>query len=202
MSINASGKTDFNAIILAGGHSTRMGKDKALLKLDGKPLLQRTCECAQAVTSQIYIVTAWPEKYHNIIPSECHLIQETPLPDETPPHGPLVGLYQGMQQVKAEWVLALACDLAKLTVAELEFWCQQLDQVSDDSVALVAKSPEGWEPLCGFYHQQCVALFDQYLAQGNRSFQGFLNQHAVQELTVRDRATLFNCNTPEDLSQL
>jgi len=202
MSINASGKTDFNAIILAGGHSTRMGTDKALLELAGKPLLQRSCECAQAVTSQIYIVTSWPERYHNIVPSECHVIQETPLPDEPPPHGPLVGLYQGMQQVKTEWVLALACDLAKLTVTELKFWCQQLDEVSNDSVALVAKSPEGWEPLCGFYHQHCVPLFRKYLAQGNRSFQGFLNQHAVQELTVRDRATLFNCNTPEDLSQL
>ncbi len=202
MSITASRKNHLNAIILAGGHSTRMGKDKALLEVEGKPLLQRSCECAQAVTSQVSIVTPWPERYQNVVPSQCHLIQETPLPDEIPPHGPLVGLYQGMQQVKTAWVLALACDLAKMTVTELEFWCQQLDEVTADQVALVAKSPEGWEPLCGFYHQNCIALFERYLAQGKRSFQGFLNQHSVKELSVRDRATLFNCNTPEDLSQL
>ncbi|QDZ38573.1 molybdenum cofactor guanylyltransferase [Euhalothece natronophila Z-M001] len=195
-------KNRLSAIILAGGQSKRMGEDKALLDLDGQPLLQYICHCAQAVTSQVYIVTPWVERYQKIIPAECHLIPEMSLPNETPPYGPLVGLYQGLQQVETEWVLALACDLPKLNVAELEFWCEQLPKVNRDTVALVAKSQEGWEPLCGFYNRDCVDLFSVYLASGKRSFQGFLNQHSVEELKVRDRASLFNCNTPDDLAQL
>ncbi|MFP4132852.1 MAG: molybdenum cofactor guanylyltransferase [Halothece sp.] len=195
-------KNRLSAMILAGGQSKRMGEDKALLNVEGKPFLQYICECAQAVTSQVYIVTPWVERYQNIVPSECSLIPEMSLPNETPPYGPLVGLYQGLQQVKTEWVLALACDLPKLKVAELEFWCEQLPQVATETVALVAKSREGWEPLCGFYHRDCVELFSAYLASGKRSFQGFLNQHSVEELAVRDRASLFNCNTPDDLAQL
>jgi len=202
MSIAASWKNRISTIILAGGYSTRMGKDKALIEIEGMPLLQRTCQLAQAVASQVSIVTPWGERYKNIIPEGCHIIQETPLPNETPPHGALVGLYQGMQQVTTDWGLALACDLPKLTGEELEFWCQQLDSIANDKVALVAKSPEIWHPLSGFYHQQCTALFANYLAEGNRSFQEFLDQHPVAELTVRDRATLFNCNTPEDLEKL
>lgn len=195
-------KNRLSAIILAGGHSKRMGEDKALLTVEGKPLLQSICQCAQAVTTQVYIVTPWVERYKKIIPPECHLIPEMSLPDEAPPPGPLVGLYQGLQEVKTDWVLALACDLPKLTVAEVEFWCEQLPHVAPETVALVAKSQEGWEPLCGFYHRDCIDLFSSYLASGKRSFQGFLNQHAAAELAVRDRASLYNCNTPDDFAQL
>jgi molybdopterin-guanine dinucleotide biosynthesis protein A len=202
MSIAASLKNRISTIILAGGYSTRMGTDKALIEVEGTPLLQRTCQLAQTVASQVSIVTPWGERYKNIIPEGCQIIQETPLPNETPPNGALVGLYQGMQQVDTDWVLALACDLPKLTGEELEFWCQQLESVANNNVALVAKSPEIWHPLSGFYRKKCTALFANYLAEGNRSFQEFLNQHPVAELTVRDRATLFNCNTPEDLDKL
>jgi len=195
-------KADLSTIILAGGYSRRMGEDKALIPISGIPLLQRTCELAQTVTSQVYIVTPWRERYQEIIPNTCQIIPETYSPEETSPHGALVGLYQGLQQVQTEWVLALACDLPKLTRTELEFWCQQLYSMGKDQVALVAKSPPIWQPLAGFYHRQCKALFATYLATGERSFQGFLNQHSVKELTVRDRATLFNCNTPEDLEQI
>jgi len=191
-----------STIILAGGHSRRMGEDKALIEVEGIPLLQRTCHLAQTVTSQVAIVTPWRERYRDIIPDGCEIIPEMVLPNERPPHGPLVGLYQGLQNVQTPWVLALACDLPKLTATELKFWCQQLDSVAADKIALLPKSPEIWHPLCGFYRQESSALFATYLASGRRSFQEFLNQHPVQELRVRDRATLFNCNTPEDLSHL
>jgi molybdopterin-guanine dinucleotide biosynthesis protein A len=191
------GKMPLSAIILAGGRSTRMGEDKALLSIDKMPLLKRTCLCAQAVASQVYIVTPWQERYQGIVPEGCEII-----PEVGSPQGPLAGLYQGLQKQTTEWVLALACDLPKLTVSELQFWCEQLPTLSPEEVAFLPRSPQGWEPLCGFYHQQCERLFAQYLETGKRSFQGFLSQHPVQELKVRDRAVLFNCNTPEDWAQL
>ncbi|AFZ44068.1 molybdenum cofactor guanylyltransferase [Halothece sp. PCC 7418] len=200
MPIPSDQKTSLSAIILAGGHSTRMGQDKALIEIEGVPLLQRTCSYAQAVVSDVYVVTPWGDRYQEFI--ECQIISELSLPHESPPHGPLVGLYQGMQQVKTPWVLALACDLPKLTVAELEFWVQQLANVSEDVIALIPRSSAGWEPLCGFYHQSCQKLLGEYINQGGRSFQRFLDQHSVAELTVRDRAVLFNCNTPQDLELL
>ncbi len=201
MSNCSTPKTPLSAIILAGGGSTRMGEDKALLTIEGMPLLQRTCLCAQAVASQVYIVTPWQKQYQGIIPEGCEVIPEVWSPHDSP-QGPLVGLYQGLQKQTTQWVLALACDLPKLTVPELQFWYEQLETVSEDGVAFLPKSPQGWEPLCGFYHQQCAGLFAQYLARGKRSFQGFLSQYPVQELKVRDRAVLFNCNTPEDFAQL
>lgn len=203
MSIPSSLKNDLTTIILAGGLSRRMGEDKAFIDVGGTPLLQRTCQQAQMVSSEVYVVTPWKQRYQRIIPSQCQIITERAFPKETPPHGPMVGLYQGLQTVKTDWVLALACDLPKLTVTELEFWCLQLQELRDNNkVALVPKSEKGWEPLSGFYHQQCSDLFAAYLATGKRSFQGFLNQHSVGELTVRDRATLFNCNTPEDRAKI
>lgn len=202
MSIAPSRENHLSTIILAGGQSQRMGEDKALITVAGTPLLQRTCQLAQALTPQVYIVTPWGERYQDIIPPGCQIIPETVSSAETIPHGPLVGLYQGLQVVQTPWILALACDLPKLTVSELEFWCTQLEGVTAGKVALLPKSPQGWEPLAGFYHDQCSALFATYLAAGKRSFQGFLDRHPVQELTVRDRATLFNCNTPADRQQI
>jgi len=201
MSVPSTPKTPLSAIILAGGGSTRMGEDKALLTIDRMPLLQQTCLYAQAVASQVYIITPWPERYQEIVPEGCEMIPEI-CSSHNSPQGPLPGLHQGLQRQITQWVLALACDLPKLTIPELQFWCEQLEAVSEEAVAFLPKSPQGWEPLCGFYHQQCQSLFAQYLESGKRSFQGFLSQHPVQELKVRDRAVLFNCNTPEDLDHL
>ncbi len=190
-------KADLSAIILAGGKSSRMGKDKALIEIRGVPLLQRSATLIQEYANPIYIITPWIERYQKIVPSSCHLLQEVCLPGET--QGPLVGFAQALSYVKTEWVLLLACDLPNLTNEAVKEWLQQLHQVSDEAIACLPRHQKGWDPLCGFYRSSCLTFLESFIQAGGRSFQPWLHSQSVQELFVSDRSVLFNCNTPEEL---
>jgi molybdopterin-guanine dinucleotide biosynthesis protein A len=194
-------------IVLAGGQSSRMGRDKALISIQGTPLIRRVCEVAFGCTSQVYVVTPWIEKYQEIIPTNCQLILELPIAGETKPHGALVGFSQGLSYVQTDWVLLLACDLPRLQVEVLQNWVEQLSNLSteagsQDYIAVLPRNPKGWEPLCGFYHCRCLPLLTEFINQGGRSFQKWLAQHHVKELHVTNSEILFNCNTPDDLAKI
>ena len=191
-----------SAIVLAGGQSSRMGRDKALIAPEGVPLLKQVYEIAVKCASPVYVVTPWPERYQDILPNSCRFIREVPLPNETEPHGPLVGLAQGLAQVQTQWVLVLACDLPRLQVEVLQSWIGLLGDVKDDAIALLPRDVKGWQPLCGFYRHSCLPALQDFINQGGRSFQRWLSQHPVQEVPVSDRQMLFNCNTPTDLEQV
>ncbi|MBW4564231.1 MAG: molybdenum cofactor guanylyltransferase [Mojavia pulchra JT2-VF2] len=229
--------TDFRnkltAIVLAGGKSSRMGQDKALIPIQGIPLLHFVCGVAKACTNTVYVVTPWPERYQNLGLPGCQFIREIPLasvsgklqslensenslissafpasptPPSSPPssapntQGPLVGFAQGLAQVQTKWVLLLACDLPKLRVEVLQEWIVRLDSVGDEAIAALAHHAKGWEPLCGFYRRDCLPQLLEFINQGGRSFQEWLNQHSVQVLDLPEPEMFFNCNTPEDLA--
>ena len=185
------------AIILAGGKSSRMGEDKALISIQGVPLLQMIYQIAESCAATVYVVTPWEERYQHILPPNCQFIKEAPLSA-----GPLVGFAQGLTQVQTDWVLLLACDLPNLRVEVLQAWANQLDDVAPEAIAALAHHIKGWEPLCGFYRRSCLADLNKYIEEGGRSFQQWLNQHSVQVLPVTEPGMLFNCNTPEDLANL
>ncbi len=192
-------KQSLTAIVLAGGQSSRMGQDKALLTIGKQTLLSYVCNVAQESANWVYIVTPWVEKYRNIVahPS-CYLLQETLVSPEKKSNCPLIGFYQGLQQVKTEWVLLLACDLPRLNSAEIKRWCKHLTDMPQDAIALLPRHSKGWEPLCGFYRSNCLSSIKEYLDCGGRSFQNWLKENKVIELEVSDRGVLFNCNTQED----
>lgn len=204
-------KPQLSAIVLAGGLSSRMGQDKALIEVDQVPLLCKICQIALQCTDSVYVVTPWVERYQAVVDRQVQFIQEVPLsnqPDK--PNGSLVGFVQGLAIVQTEWVLLLACDLPGLREEVLQDWASKLPtmegarcEADTTRVALLPKNPEGyWEPLCGFYRQDCLPSLKAYIENGERSFQGWIAQQsaqAVQELALSDRQMLLNCNTPEDL---
>lgn len=185
------------AIVLAGGKSQRMGQDKALISVNGVPLLYQVCQAALHCTPNVYVVTPWVERYQTLLPPTCCLIEEPC----TEPRGPLAGFAHGLAQVQTEWVLLLACDLPRLQPEALRQWTMQLGSTQSE-IALLPKGGKGWEPLCGFYRVDCYPRLIVAIEQGTRSFQQWLSQERVAELSVSDRSLLFNCNTPQDLASL
>lgn len=198
-----------SAIVLAGGQSSRLGQDKALISVNGIPLLQQTCEIALQCATSVTVVSFCPEKYRAIVPPQCHLLQEQLLPGETTSHGPLAGFAQGLATIKTPWVLLLACDLPYLQARILQQWMQQLLE-ENSPLALLPHADKGWEPLCGFYRTASLANLVPFLERGGRSFQGWLKQIPVKpivfspqpDIAAIEQKMLFNCNTPEDLAQV
>jgi molybdenum cofactor guanylyltransferase len=197
---NAMPSRPISAIVLAGGQSLRMGRDKALIEIAGTPMLRRVCEAALCCTSTVYVV-ARDDRYQSLLPPNCHLIIEVPLEREHQGAGPLVGFAQGLTAIATDWVLLLACDLPRLQGKTLQQWSRQLDQVPPRAMALLPRSPKGWEPLCGFYRRSSVTSLNEFVATGGRSFQAWLAGQAIETLAVDDRL-LLNCNTPQDLDHI
>lgn len=185
-----------SVIILAGGQSSRMGRDKALIEIDGIPLLRRVYNAAIHCSDSIYVVTSWVDRYQDLLPSTVNFIAESS------PRSPIVALKEALEQISSEWVLLLACDLPKLDGLVLQGWTRQLERVPKEVMAVLPKHPKGWEPTCGFYRSSCLPALAVYIEQGGRSFQKWLETQDVEELEVSDRQMLMNCNTPEDLSKI
>lgn len=203
-----------SAIILAGGQSTRMGRDKALILQDGIPWLGRTCQVAQLCADCVYVVTPWIERYQSQIEAGLHqpvawiLENRSGTEPDGPPDGPLVGFAQGLawiaaQEVYPDWVLLLACDLPQLDADQLQQWRGQLAETPKTVIARLPQHPQGWwEPLCGFYRFSCRTVLIEFVAEGGRSFQRWLATQSVQPLSLDNPAMLLNCNTPDELNQL
>ncbi|NJS10410.1 MAG: molybdenum cofactor guanylyltransferase [Microcoleus sp. CSU_2_2] len=186
-------------IVLAGGKSSRMGKDKALLEFEGRSLLQRSCEVAASLTSEVYVLTAWPDRYRSILTTECQFLLEY-----SPETGPLVALTQGLTEIVAEWILLLACDLPLLEADIIQNWVDRLTEVPLSTLAVVPYQNSRWEPLCGFYRSQSLSSLQRFIESGGRSFQVWLNQIGATPLpvSIREAVMLSNCNTPEEFEHL
>lgn len=192
----------YSAIVLAGGQSSRMGQDKALVSIGTKTLLQHVCSVAQQCADSVYVVTPWIDRYRDLLSQEApiHFVQEQVLSKQDALHGPLVGFAQGLSQAQAEWVLLLACDLPRLQAEVLQCWSLLLPDADADTIALLPKNPQGWwEPLCGFYRHSCLRSLESFIEGGGRSFQRWLSSQTVRELPLADPQLLLNCNTPEDV---
>ncbi|MGB3616204.1 MAG: molybdenum cofactor guanylyltransferase [Elainellaceae cyanobacterium] len=198
------------AIILAGGQSSRMGEDKALLSWRGKPFIRCIYEAAIGCSDRVIVVTPWPQRYRDHLPTHCDYIMETrppKVPQDTiqgapqSAQGPLVGFYQGVSAVETDWVLLLACDLPRLQPDQLREWADQLEALPAQTMAFLPQQAKGWEPLCGFYHRRCQESLGHFIAMGGRSFQRWLQQQPVCPIPLSPAAVdmLYNCNTPEDI---
>ena len=217
-----------SAIILAGGHSRRMGRDKALLTLpDGQPLLHHTAQIAQQLTPDVVVVTPWPDRYRSGLPPKVQLIKEqgssaSPLagPSAGPSAGPLGGFAQGLRQISSEWCLLLACDMPYLQSVPLQNWwvwltpqLQRQTPVASLVPCTASNGRKRWEPLCGFYRRSCLSALSQYLSDSpaaklqpkkpsgsylGLSFQAWLETLSIAAYTDLPPQLLFNCNTPAD----
>lgn len=193
--------------ILAGGKSSRMGTDKALLKVNHQPLIVRLYYLAQKISTRVSVITSTGEKYQPLLPPECNFIQES-----APFQGPLKAFAEALKYAQSEFIFLLACDLPLLTVEEVRNWLNQIININnyqknfyskkDSYIAFLPENEKGWDCLCGFYKLTCLDSLNNYLKENNASFQGWLNQENVYPLIVNNKQVLFNCNTPSDYQLL
>lgn len=195
-------------MVLAGGRSRRMGKDKALLPTEhGQPLLQKIVQTVQPLAAEIVVVTPWPERYQDFIPEFATLIKEPPPSSLLEPSfsaGPLSGFAYGWQAISSDWCLLLACDLPFLETTVMQHWWDWLITHLNETDALLApiasltKGLKDWEPLCGYYHRRCIPSLTQHLQSGQHSFQSWLSEKPIVMYQSVPKRMLFNCNTPND----
>ncbi len=185
------------AFILAGGESSRMGRDKALLELDGVPLILRTARLVEAAVGPPAVIGN-PEAYKSL---GLRLIA-----DDWPGAGPLGGIATALRASDAPWSLVVACDLPYLTRDWLDYLIARA--LASQMDAVVPMNALGAEPLCAIYHRRCEPVIREALERGTRKVTDGLKDVRIETIAPAEwkafdsEGLLFkNMNSPEDYEE-
>lgn len=186
-----------SAIVLAGGQSRRMGRDKALIDFQGKPVIAHVIATLRELTEDVVVVSNRSDRYDSF--------GGRGLSDYDPPCGPLGGLAVGLQAAVHELAVVVACDMPFLSVTLL----RGLIDLTPHYDAVVPQTGAEFEPLHAVYRRNCYGPIMQHLERGERrviSFFADIRLRVVPEAEWRvlDPAgrSLVNLNTPGDLDLL
>ncbi|MBK1882641.1 molybdenum cofactor guanylyltransferase [Luteolibacter pohnpeiensis] len=185
-------------LVLAGGMSLRMGRDKASLRHpDGRSLARRTADLLTAAGCEKVYLSLRPDQ---VPPSDFvdfpqpHIIRD----QDSASIGPMGGVLAAMNHDdSADWLVA-SCDLPQLTVETLNL-LTQARTLSADFVAFRGEPNELPEPLCAIYPGEKKSIIRQAYQIGNYGLRRLLIHHRCVILDPPTGA-LTNANTPEDWS--
>jgi molybdopterin-guanine dinucleotide biosynthesis protein A len=172
--------------VLVGGHSSRMGRDKARLFLDSHLLVEDVAEKVAKVAGNVALVGD-PARYSDLS-FDC-------IPDLQPGLGPLAGIEAALRTGRADLNLIVACDMPGL---ERE-WLDELLTTAEQSSGLcfAARDTSGaLHPLCAVYRHDCLTLVEQVITAGRLKLLDLLN--TLNATAVKMPAFLHNVNTPQD----
>lgn len=193
--VDTSSSPPFAAVLLAGGKSSRMGRDKAGVLIDGQPLWQRQLATLRATHPHELFISGRPDGPYAGSGVEI-------LVDAVPDLGPLAGLEAALRRARRPLLLVLAIDLPDMTPV---FLTDLTRRATESGRGIVPQSNEWFEPLAAIYTPACLPLVQDSLRGKDRSMQRFVREAAAQHLLEarpleKTELPLFrNLNTPENL---
>jgi molybdopterin-guanine dinucleotide biosynthesis protein A len=193
------------AFILAGGASSRMGREKGLLEFGGLPLIARTVQLLEPLVSAVTIVGP-PECYVALglraIADQDVGIQE----GKGTSQGPLAGIASALATTGVPWNLVLACDLPYLTDQWLDWMLARA--IGSNAQVVLPQTSRGLEPLAAVYRHECAAPIAESLARGVRKVTDALAEFRIEFVFEHewrgidpDGRILRNMNTPADYEE-
>lgn len=188
----------FSLVVQAGGKSSRMGRDKALLRLDGQTLIERVIARLAPLADEILVTTNRPADY-----------QFLGLPlftDIFPERGALGGLYTALMSAQSPLAAVVACDMP---FASPEIFSRLAALATSADVAL-PRSAAGLEPLHAVYRRaSCLPAIAESLQKDEWKVIAWLPRVRVATLEAAEVARLdpagrafFNVNTPQEWQTL
>jgi molybdopterin-guanine dinucleotide biosynthesis protein A len=192
----SSTSADLTAFLLAGGKSTRMGTDKAFVRLDGRTLLARALDLARSITSEVHIVgdASKFSPYAAVIEDvfrDC---------------GPLGGIHAALRVSSSELNLILAVDVPFVSPDLLQYLVTRARNSTAD--VTVPRACGGWQPLCAVYRRKFADAAERALRAGHCKIDALFATVRVQAIEEEELAgcgfspAMFrNLNTKEELEE-
>lgn len=173
---------DITGIILAGGKSSRMGVNKALLHFKGKTIIERIASLAKSVFSNVILITNHPEEYSFL---ELEMFK-----DIYQGKGPLAGIHSGLSNTKTEKNFILSCDIPLINKELIEF----LLNYKTIHPVTVIKTDGFVQHLCGVYCRSLKMYAKEILSQMcNRIDTGKKVKCKMTELLRVNGAEIIDC---------
>ncbi|GAB4297846.1 MAG: molybdenum cofactor guanylyltransferase MobA [Myxococcota bacterium] len=178
--------------ILAGGKSSRFGKDKARAELNGEPLIVHTARSVASVATSISLVADKEGKYDDL--------GFRTIGDIKPGLGPLGGLQTALADLKTGWLLLTSCDLIGIQTP----WLETLLSAPRDGAKIVAfRGGEEWQPIPALYNAAIKSTIDANIEKSLLSLKRLLDTVEINPLPLpKDWFKAANINTPSDLKRL
>ena len=185
---------NISAVLLAGGESRRMGKDKATFLVRAKPLWEIQLELLGKLEPTEIFVSARTDPVWR--PADVQFVADDP-----PSRGALSGLAASLAQMRTKHLLALAVDMPFMTEKYLRFLCGQIEPGS----GVLPKIDNRAEPLAAIYPQEALANVQSALSGEDFSLQTVTGRLVaagklqVMPVTSHDRRFFLNMNELPDL---
>jgi molybdopterin-guanine dinucleotide biosynthesis protein A len=162
-------KATVKGYVLAGGGSTRFGRDKALVEMDGAPMLLRMSALLSSVTADVQVIAA-PHKYA--------ALGVIGIADRWDGQGPLAGIITALLITKetgcADWNLIIGCDMPFLTRQWLSYLAERA--LASNAEVVAPKSAQGLEPLCACWRTSAAAKLQNVFDVGTRKITQAMKQ--------------------------
>lgn len=189
-----------SGIVLAGGQSRRLGRDKAVEPINGQPLIQRVVERVRQVSCETVVVVADQERGDALpLDKEARIAL-----DIYPGKGSLGGIFSGLSAAQEEWGVVVACDMPFLNLDLLRYMASWRGDV-DAVVPVLEGRPE---PTHSIYAKACLPHIEARLKANDLKISGFFDEVRVKyvnedEIVKFDPEYLsfFNINSPADLDK-
>ncbi len=187
---------NITGVILGGGQSRRMGRDKRRLHWDGETFLDRVCRIMNSLFDEVLVVTAQKDY-------DCSHLPARLVTDKIPGMGSLGGLYTGLIEAKNSLTFVVACDMPFLLKESIARIC--LGPISD---VLVVELTTGLQPLHARYSKRCSPIIEQMIHEGDLKIQNLCSRTEIRVDTIGEtlfddidpsRQSFLNINTPADL---
>lgn len=191
-----SPKNKITGILLAGGMSRRMGKEKGIIKIGPKYLYQYALHVLENLCDEVLISTCKEELFFENHTRVC---------DEMPGIGPMGGIYSCLKQSSNNVNVVLSYDMPLVSEALLAFLIGESQAYDIVLPALHNNLPE---PLCGIYKKETIRIFEQLISQKTFAVHQAIRQGNSKIIHINDQMNFWkpdmflNVNKMEDLEKL
>lgn len=189
-----------SGVILAGGVSRRLEKNKALERIGGKALIERVIDSLVPLTTEVLAVVAQPEQAAALrLPPSVRVVS-----DRYPGGGSLGGIFTGLEASAEPWSLVVACDMPFLNRELLRHLIRESSDV-DAVIPCLGGQPE---PLHALYSKACLAPMERMLRAGDLKIAPlfdavrvrYVDEGAIDRIDPH-HLSFFNINTQADLEE-
>jgi FdhD protein len=184
-------------VILAGGASSRMGSNKALLPYQGGKLIEAIFGKMAALFDEVLLVTNTPELF-DFLP--CRKV-----PDLIPGKGALSGLHSGLRHSPTPYVFAVACDMPYVN-SDL---VRHMASLAAGCDVVIPESGKGLEPLHAIYGKNALEPMEEILRAGEGRIVDLFGKVTVRKVSSGEASrydpmflSFRNINTPQEFSRL
>ena len=187
-------------IILAGGLSRRLGRDKAVEPIEGQPLVGRVMDALSGIADELVVVVNTPQRGRELPLRDSAVVAV----DIYPNAGSLGGIFTGLSSASNQWGIVVACDMPFLNL-DLLSYLLSFRESHDAVVPVLDGRPE---PTHAAYSKVCLSAIEARLEADDLKIARFFDDVRVKYVSQRrveeidpSRRSFFNVNTEEDLAR-